>query len=410
MVLDHVRDYLTNARFDLGDLTRTNLALFGTRWITHFCAPIFIFLAGSQRLDRGHPPHPRRARPIPPDPRALADPARAHRDHLRLVLLHPVECRGASAGDLGDRRIDGGACRADLLAAHRDCRVRAAAGAGAQSARRDHPESLGALAPLWRVLHVPGPLEVLPVFIRYPLVPWVGVMALGYVAGPAIFSQDPRVSRRLAWVGGLLALGFVTLRWLNMYGDPHPWIDDGTPAHLVISFLNVTKYPPSLLFLLMTLGPGSSRWPLSVEPRVRLANVFITFGRVPFLFYVTHLYLVHALAIAAGVAQGFPASAIRTIHFRVSARDTGSDCRWSIWCGLGWWRRSTRCAGATPSSRREAGRGGCRIFENGEGWCYPASDSAGSEASLGHPHSKEDDARAEEPPPGSPRRSLSHRK
>jgi uncharacterized membrane protein len=115
----------------------------------------------------------------------------------------------------------------------------------------------------------------------------------------------------------LLVLAFVALRWLNIYGDPHPRIEDGTMAHLVISYLNVTKYPPSLLFLLMTLGPGMVALAVFRVAKGPVANVFITFGRVPFLFYVTHLYLVHAIAVAAGRAQGFPGSAMRTIHFQL---------------------------------------------------------------------------------------------
>ena len=140
----------------------------------------------------------------------------------------------------------------------------------------------------------------------YPLVPWAGVMALGYAAGPAVFSQDAGAPRRLVWTGALTILGFVVLRTLNGYGDPSPRLDDGSPALLAMSFLNVTKYPPSLLFVLMTLGPAFVALAFLRRAKGPLADVMITFGRVPFLFYVTHLYLVHALAVAAGVAQGFP--------------------------------------------------------------------------------------------------------
>jgi uncharacterized membrane protein len=118
------------------------------------------------------------------------------------------------------------------------------------------PAAFGAFAPLWHVLHVQGPLGIVPVFVTYPLVPWIGVMALGYAAGPAVFSQDAGAPRRIAWAGALMVLGFVVLRTLNGYGDPSPRFDDGSPAILAMSFLNVTKYPPSLLYVLMTLGPA----------------------------------------------------------------------------------------------------------------------------------------------------------
>jgi uncharacterized membrane protein len=175
------------------------------------------------------------------------------------------------------------------------------------------PESLGAWAPLWNVLHVPGELGIIS--MRYPLVPWIGVMALGYVAGPAVFSRDPAVSRKLAWTGWLLVLAFVALRGLNEYGDPSYRFDAGDPVTMTMSFLNTTKYPPSLLYLLMTLGPALVALSLFRDAKGRSANVLITFGRVPFLFYVAHLYLVHSIAIAAGVAQGFSVSAMLT-YFR----------------------------------------------------------------------------------------------
>jgi uncharacterized membrane protein len=138
-------------------------------------------------------------------------------------------------------------------------------------------------------------------------------MALGYVAGPAVFSQDLGSARRLAWAGGLMVLAFVLLRALDVYGDPSPRFDDGTPALLAMSFLNLTKYPPSLLYLLMTLGPALLALALLRRAKGPVAGVFVTFGRVPFLFYVTHIYLAHALAVAAGVAQGYPAAAMRTV-------------------------------------------------------------------------------------------------
>jgi uncharacterized membrane protein len=335
MVLDHVRDYLTNARFDPADLTRTNLALFGTRWITHFCAPVFIFLAGSSAW--------------------IAGTRRTRGELSRFLLTRGIwlillELTVITFAWYFTTAWSGGA-RAQVIWAIGASMVvlagliylprPAIAGFGVLLVLGHNlldgitPESLGALAPLWRVLHVPGALEVVPVFIRYPLVPWIGVMALGYVAGPAIFSQDSRVSRRLAWVGGSLVLGFVALRWLNLYGDPHPRIEDGTLDRLVISFFNVTKYPPSLLFLLMTLGPGLVALAVFRGAKGPVANVFITFGRVPFLFYVTHLYLVHAIALAAGRAQGFPGSAMRTIHFQLpEAYGFGLPVVYLVWLAV----------------------------------------------------------------------------
>jgi uncharacterized membrane protein len=197
------------------------------------------------------------------------------------------------------------------------------------------PEAFGAFAPLWHALHVQGPLGVVPVFLLYPLIPWVGVMALGYAAGETVFSEKRIAPRRLAAAGGLMVVGFVVLRALNGYGDPSARLDDGTAALLAMSFLNLTKYPPSLLFLLMTLGPALIALAYLRRAKGPLADVLVTFGRVPFLFYVTHLYLVHALAVAAGVAQGYPAAAMRTAFlFLPEGYGFGLPVIYLVWLGV----------------------------------------------------------------------------
>jgi len=313
MVLDHVRDYLTNAHFDPTDLTRTDLALFGTRWITHFCAPIFIFLAGASAWIAGT----RRTRP----------------ELTRLLLtrglwLILLEFTVISFGWYFSTRWTVGG-RAQVIWAIGASMVvlaglihlprPAIAGFGVVLVLGHNlldgitPESLGTLAPLWHVLHVPGELGI--VSLRYPLVPWVGVMALGYVAGPVVFSRSVEASRRLVCVGVVLVFAFVELRLSNLYGDPSARLLDGDPATMLMSFLNATKYPPSLLYLLMTLGPGLIALAVFRGAKGPLAGVLVTFGRVPFLFYVAHLYLVHSIAVALGVAQGFPTSAMLT-YFR----------------------------------------------------------------------------------------------
>ena len=314
MVLDHVRDYFTEVRFDPTDMTRTNLALFATRWITHFCAPVFVFLAGASAWIAG---------------------SRRTRGQLARFLLTRglwlilVEVTVISLGWYFTTRWNMGA-RAQVIWVIGASMVvlaglihlpRPAVAAFGFALVLGHnlldgvsPVALGAFAPLWHLLHVPGPLGSMPVFVTYPLVPWAGVMALGYAAGPAVFSQEAGAARRIAWAGALIVLGFVVLRTLNGYGDPNPRLDEGSPALLAMSFLNLTKYPPSLLYVLMTLGPALVALALLRRAKGPVADVLVTFGRVPFLFYVMHLYLVHALAVAAGVAQGFPGSAIRTLY------------------------------------------------------------------------------------------------
>jgi uncharacterized membrane protein len=170
------------------------------------------------------------------------------------------------------------------------------------------PESLGALAPLWRVLHVPGFLIPGRFLVAYPLVPWMGVMALGYVLGATVFAWEPAVRRRFLLRAGTAAtVAFVVLRAINGYGDPAPWTTQRDAAMTVASFLNVRKYPPSLDFLLMTLGPALVA--LTYAERARgfarsvAARVLTVYGRVPLFYYLLHIVVAHVVAVGLALAQ-----------------------------------------------------------------------------------------------------------
>jgi uncharacterized membrane protein len=310
MVLDHVRAYFTEVRFDPTDLAQTNGALFFTRWITHYCAPTFIFLAGASAWIAG---------------------TRRTRDDLSRLLLSRglwlilLEFTVVSFGWYFNLRMERGLIAQVIWVIGASMVVlsglvylpRAAIAALGLALVLGHnaldgikPESLGGLAVLWRLLHVPGPLGELPVFLMYPLVPWAAVMALGYVAGPFVFSREPGAPGRLIRAGIALVAVFVLLRALNLYGDAHPRLEQGDAGTLVLSFLNLTKYPPSLLFLLMTLGPALIALGLADRARGAVSDALVVFGRVPFLFYVAHIYLIHALAVFAATTQGLPASSL----------------------------------------------------------------------------------------------------
>jgi uncharacterized membrane protein len=335
MVLDHVRDYFTAVRFDPTDLTRTDLALFATRWITHYCAPVFVFLAGASAWMAGR----RRTR---------GELARFLVSRGLWLIL--VEVTVISFGWYLSTTWTYGA-RAQVIWAIGASMVvlaglvylpRAAVAGVGLALVVDHnlldgipPEAFGTFAPLWHALHVPGPLGIMPVYVTYPVLSWIGVMALGYAAAPAVFSRQADAPRRLAWAGALLVIAFVALRTLNGYGDPSPRLEQGSPALLAMSFVNVTKYPPSLLFVLMTLGPALIVLSLLHRARGPVADMFVTFGRVPFLFYVAHLYLVHALAVVAGMAQGFPGSSIRTVYRLLPAGyGFGLPVVYLVWLGV----------------------------------------------------------------------------
>jgi len=168
----------------------------------------------------------------------------------------------------------------------------------------------GTTGPAWVVLHARQVHEVGPfwVYFSYPLLPWIGVMLAGY-GSAGLFEGSPKLrDTRLMRVGIALTVAFVLLRALNIYGDPRSWhADSGSVASSVMAFLATTKYPPSLLYILMTLGPAAIVCALADRIPGRVRQILLTFGRAPFAFYVAHLYLIHVVAILIGVAQGFGA-------------------------------------------------------------------------------------------------------
>ena len=334
MVLDHVRIYFTDVRFDPTDLTQTNAALFATRWITHYCAPVFVFLAGASAWIAGT-----RRTPGELSRFLLSRGLWLLFLEFTLITFGWYFTTELAMGLVAQVIWAIGASMVVLAGLVRLPRL-AVAGFGAALVLGHNlldgiaPERFGAFANLWRVLHVSGPLDGVPVFLLYPLVPWVGLMALGYAAGPLVFARDERAGRRLAVVGAVLIAAFVLLRLLDGYGDPSHRVHEGGAALLAMSFLNTTKYPPSLLYLLMTIGPALVALAAFRRARGPLAGVFVTFGRVPFLFYVAHIYLVHALAVAAGVAQGFPASAMMDVFIRLpDGYGFGLPVVYVVWIG-----------------------------------------------------------------------------
>jgi uncharacterized membrane protein len=171
----------------------------------------------------------------------------------------------------------------------------------------------GAFRAVWLIFHKSGPLEPAPghvVFVMYPLLAWFGVIALGYAFG-SLFDRSTEERRRLTLRLGLAAtVAFFVLRAVNVYGDPAPWSAQprGT-VFTLLSFFNCTKYPPSLLFLLMTLGPALLllRAVERFETSRSLAPLAV-FGRVPLLFYVAHLYLLRFTAIAISFTRFGPSA------------------------------------------------------------------------------------------------------
>jgi uncharacterized membrane protein len=181
--------------------------------------------------------------------------------------------------------------------------------AGHNALDRVPAEGEGIGPSLWRLLHVPGPFgNVLgrSVFIAYPLVPWIGVMAVGYGLGSILRLESARRRTVLFTLGLALTALFIILRATNWYGDPNPWSTQKVPAFTILSFLNCTKYPPSLLYLLMTLGPALVALALFDGGIGRAGGPLLTFGRVPLFFYLLQWYLIHSLAVVVTAASGEP--------------------------------------------------------------------------------------------------------
>jgi uncharacterized membrane protein len=157
----------------------------------------------------------------------------------------------------------------------------------------------GSAAGLWNLLHQPGAFSLAgaTIIVAYPLVPWIAVMALGFCTGPVFLMDQAVRRRRLAMVGAAATLGFVVIRALNGYGDPVPWATQHSPGYTALSFLNTTKYPPSLDFLLMTLGPALLALAWFDRPGVKPPNALVVFGRVPLFYFVLHFYAAHAAAV-----------------------------------------------------------------------------------------------------------------
>jgi uncharacterized membrane protein len=334
MMLDHTRDFIHYGvfQFDPLNLSRTTTALFLTRWITHFCAPVFVFLAGTGAFLQG-------AR------------GKSKRDLSRflvtrglwLIVLEFTVVRLFAFFNLNPsllaliQVIFVIGFSMIVLAALIHLPLKVIAGFGLvmialhnfldrypvkpwQGPQSPVP-SWG--AKLWMLLHQPGLFPIGPrfpsplVFVLYPLIPWIGVMAAGYAFG-SLYTKDYRVRQRWLLVIGVVATWlFIFIRAVDKYGEPFHWSRQKNLVFTILSFINTTKYPPSLDYLLMTLGPAivalaffePGRAAVGVASRSAgslLRNFFVTFGRVPLFFYVLQWFTSHTIAIVLHLAFGKP--------------------------------------------------------------------------------------------------------
>ncbi|HEY2158799.1 MAG TPA: heparan-alpha-glucosaminide N-acetyltransferase domain-containing protein [Isosphaeraceae bacterium] len=305
MVLDHCRDFFGDARVDPTNLSTTTPALFFTRWVTHLCAPTFSLLAGVSAALWGAG-------------RSRCELARhlVTRGAWLIVLEQtwdnvfifniPHFLLGLVLWELGWSMI----VMAGLIYL-----PRAVIGGLAVAMIAGHnlldgiQPGDGAPGLLWGFLHAPGMRELpggIPILLGYPLIPWVGVMALGYAIAPLLFRPSERRRPVLLALGLGAIAGFVALRWLNVYGDPRPWAPQGDFTWTLMSFLNVTKQPPSLLYLLVTLGVAFLGLAALDRGMGRLGAPLRVIGRVPLFFFLLQWPVAHALAALVAALRGFP--------------------------------------------------------------------------------------------------------
>ena len=278
----------------------TEPALFLTRWITHFCAPTFIVLPGISAF--------------------LYGAERKNSELSRYLFtrgcwLVLIEFTVVRFGWTFSFQIDYlvlqvifaiGVSMITLAAlVHLPRCAIAAVGlaliAGHNLFDGVKAEQFGTAAPVWHLLHRPGAINLpggFKLFVLYPLIPWIGVKAAGYALGPLFgLDRETRV-RRLFAIGALITVGFVFLRAINLYGDPAPWAMQNGAVATILSFINCEKYPPSLLYLAMTLGPALMLIAVADGAQGIIASWITTFGRVPLFYYIAHIYLLHAILFA----------------------------------------------------------------------------------------------------------------
>ncbi len=332
MALDHTRDFVMFRSYAPTDMDQTTPALFFTRWITHFCAPVFVFLAGTgaylhghrgqpqQQLDNLQGYHPYSKGGQSQGSRNLSSTQLAvflATRGLWLIFLELTIIRLWWTFNLDLRNMGGATFWAIgasmvVLSVLQFLPVRAVIAIGVaiivghNALDRFTVWDAGPLGGVWAVLHTGTTIPIAPgvtFTAAYPLLPWIGVMAVGYGFGALL--QQPREVRRPAMLalGGLLMVAFVVLRAINAYGDPDPWSFQEDPALTVCSFCNCHKYPLSLSYILMTLGPALVLLgALDREPGW-IAQRFMVFGRVPLFFYLIHLPLIHVFAFVSAWVQ-----------------------------------------------------------------------------------------------------------
>lgn len=310
MALDHIRDYFHADAFvfDPVDLDKTNVLLFFTRWITNFCAPVFVMLAGTSAFLAGRRRTQKQLSAFLLTrglwlvflELVVVNFAWFFNIHFSFAILAVIWALGVSMMVL-----------AALIHLPRTAILITGIVlvAGHNLLDNFHVPGSGPEAVAWAVLHETrafafGSWHFMTI---YPLLPWIGLMALGYCMG-WLYQQniDPAKRKRLLWqTGSACLLLFILLRSINVYGDLIPWSRQSTPVFSFLSFINVTKYPPSLDYVLLMIGPALLFLAFTEKPLNRVARIISVYGRVPFFYYMIHIFLIHITALFAAEWSGY---------------------------------------------------------------------------------------------------------
>jgi uncharacterized membrane protein len=301
MALDHVRDFFGSSGLNPTNPANTTIALFFTRWITHFCAPVFFLLTGTGAF--------------------LSLRKKSKRELSRflftrglwLIFLELVVVRCLGWQFNFDYHVMmlvvlwalGWAMIVLSVLVYLPAWAVTAFGL-VMIAGHNLLDKIDSSNPLWAILHSPDIIfsnAQHTVFVAYPLIPWVGVTAAGYGLGQIYSWASDRRKAFLLPLGVGLTTAFIVLRWINIYGDPFRWTTQKSAAYTVLSFLNTNKYPPSLLYLLMTLGPAMIfLWAVDAGTPGFLRPALVV-GKVPMFYYLLHVPLIHLLALIVCAAR-----------------------------------------------------------------------------------------------------------
>lgn len=309
MALDHTRDYFHWSAFHYNplDFSHTSTAIFLTRWITHFCAPVFVFLAGTSAWLTG----------VRKGKKALSkflitrgiwlvfleitfvNFGISFDVHFGFIMLQTIWALGISMIFLSfliylPKRVLL-ILALSIIVFH-------------NTLDGIHAEGNDLKAFLWAALHDSKLFKFgdFQIFLLYPVLSWIGVMSAGYCFGELYTRFDITKRKKiLIYLGTACILLLIIIRLTNWYGDASKWSHQANPVFTYLSFINTTKYPPSLLYILMTIGPGILFLGFTEKPLNKLGNIISIYGKVPMFYYVCHFYILHLTSLIAGLLSGY---------------------------------------------------------------------------------------------------------